>query len=153
MFFLFIWKGTFGMITLLEVLFKILRIHPSMSKLCFFLTVSSYHNTEAQDSALCLLFLKRNYIQSFSGLMRGSEGFVFCSAWLEKKNHGTFHLLGACFMFWSWSQIIFLKSESETFFATHQARVTQGFSPSLWLCVTIKPIQDLTILMIFEVNF
>lgn len=48
------------MITLLEVLFKILRIHSSMSKLCFFLIVSSHHNIEAQDSALCLLFLKRN---------------------------------------------------------------------------------------------
>lgn len=71
------------MITLLEFLFKILRIHPSMSKPCF----SPYSlNTEAQGTALCLLFLKRTEVQSFSGLLRGSEGFVLCSALLEKKS-------------------------------------------------------------------
>lgn len=64
----------------------------------------------------------------------GSWGAVrdlCCVQLYWKKSHDTFHLLGTCFMFWSWSQIIFLKSESETLFASHQARVTQGFSPSL----------------------
>lgn len=71
---------------LLDFLFKILRIHASMSKPCVFLTVSSYNNTEAQDTALCRrLFLNRNEVQSFSGLLRGSEGFVLCSASPEKK--------------------------------------------------------------------
>lgn len=84
---------------LLKFLLKIFAIHPRMSKPCVFLTVSSYHNTEAQDTALCcLLFLNRNEVQSFSGLLRGSEGFLLCSA-LSEKSQDTFHLLGACFTF------------------------------------------------------
>lgn len=84
---------------LLEFLFKILRMHASRSKPCVSLTVSSYHNTEGQGTALCRLrFLNRNEVQSFSGLLKGSEGFVLCSA-LSEKRQDTFHLLGACFMF------------------------------------------------------
>lgn len=55
-----------------------------MSKLCLSFTVSGYHNTEAQDTAMCrLLFLKRDEVKSFSWLLRGSRGFVLCSALSE----------------------------------------------------------------------
>ena len=150
MFFLVPWKDTFWMM-LLKLLMKIFTIHSRMSKPCVSLRLKL---SQYWGPGCCVVLPPLSEQKWSSKLQRAHEGQrgIYVVFSIIRKIQDTFHLFGACFMFWSWSQSSFLKSETvaETLSAIHQATVTQGCSSSLYqcftgfsrreLCVTMRPI-------------